>query len=356
MKRLSKVFGLLLFVLAIGTLMVTPIYAQTTTAQDATWVGVFYSTTTPGQGTSAQATFTGLNRTWAGVPTDANGTALPGIPADSWSARFTTTVTFTSGFWQFQVLADDGVRVTVNNSVVIDAFTSVGTTTQTNTVNLTGGTYNVVVEMVDQSGTAIIQVNWFASTDGGTGGTAAATATPIALTSVSGVLGLAVRSGPFLGASLVAVARPGTDYPVLARNTQEGLFTWYLIQYDADTVGWSSGRYLSFADGSSVAAPLDNETVFDAADDPLGRVIAVTRSVMNFRRYPSQRVGRIPEVPQLVWGAEVQIIARTIQGGRDFWYQVRYTADNGTTYTGWIYAPFVGIVRGSDPIDSVPTK
>ena len=78
---------------------------------------------------------------------------------------------------------------------------------------------------------------------------------------------------------------------------------------------------------------------------------------MNFRIFPSQRVARVSGMPQLIWGAEVEIIARTIQGGRDFWYQVRYTPpDSTTTYTGWIFAPFVGIVRGSDPIDSVPVK
>ena len=361
MKRLWKVSAVLGLLLILGTLMVLPLMAQTTTtpsAQQVTWVGVFYASPTPGQGASAQASFTGLNRTWAGAPTDANGSTLPGIPADNWSAHFTTTVTFTTGFWQFQALADDGVRVIVNNSPVIDAFGNTGSTAQSNIVNLTGGTYNVVVELVDRTGTAIIQVNWFPSTTGAGTPSTPATAVPITTASVSGgVRGLAVRTGPFLGASMVAVARPGNQYPALARNTQEGLFTWYLIQFDADTVGWSSGRYLSFPEGTALNVPLRNETVFDDTTDPPGRVVGVTRSVMNFRRYPSQRVGRIPEVPQLFWGAEVEIIARTVQGGQNFWYQVRYTPENSsTTYTGWIYAPFVGIAAGSDPIDSVPIK
>jgi hypothetical protein len=362
MRRFWHVGVLLAFVLAIGTLMVFPLTAQTTTtitAQQATWVGVFYNSTTPGTGTSAQATYTGLNRTFADVPTDGNGAALAGIGADNWSARFSTSVQFTTGFWRFDVLADDGARVLVNGNVVIDAFSNTGQLSRTNTVNLTGGTYNVVVELVDRTGAALIQVNWFATTSAGATGTPGTpvTAVPITTTSVSGVRGLSVRSGPFLGASMVGVVRPGQDYAVLARNTQEGLFTWYLIQVDADTVGWSSGRYLSFPANGSVAAPLQNSTVFDQTTDPPGRVVAVTRSVMNFRIFPSQRVARVSGAPQMPWGAEVEIIARTIQGGRDFWYQVRWTPEGSTTtYTGWIFAPFVGIVRGSDPIDSVPVK
>src|SRR5262245_62096541 len=132
MRRLWKVSVLLAFVLAIGTLLVFPLTAQTTTtvtAQQATWVAVFYNSTTPGQGASAQATYTGLNRNFSGAPTDANNAALPGIGEDNWSARFSTTVTFTTGFWQFQALADDSVRVLVNGNVVIDAFNNSGSTT-----------------------------------------------------------------------------------------------------------------------------------------------------------------------------------------------------------------------------------
>ena len=53
---------------------------------------------------------------------------------------------------------------------------------------------------------------------------------------------------------MVAVARPDVNYPLLARNEREGLFTWYLIQYDEDTVGWSSGRYL-FVEGDENVLP-----------------------------------------------------------------------------------------------------
>ena len=356
MRRLLQMIAFVSLVLLLALTLSAPVIAQTTTtAQQAIWVGTFYDTRTPGEGDTDTATYTGLNRSFPNRPTDANGNTLD-IPEDNWSARFTTTAFFTSGFWEFQVLADDGVRVLVNGNTIIDALDNTGQTTRSNVVNLTGGTFNVVVELVDRTGGAFIQINWFSST-GTPSSSSVSTAVPVLFGNVSGVNGLAVRTGPFLGASLVAVARPGKEYPILARNTQEGLFTWYRIQFDEDTVGWSSGRYLRLTEGSSDSVPLDNDTVFDNTDDPPGRVVGVTRSVMNFRVHPSPRSERVAAVPQLFWGAEVEIIARTIQGGQNFWYQVLYTPeDSDTTYAGWIYAPFVGIAAGSDPLDSVPVR
>ena len=77
---------------------------------------------------------------------------------------------------------------------------------------------------------------------------------------------------------------------------------------------------------------------------------------MNFRTLPTERAPRIAAVPQLDWGAQFEILARTRQGGEDFWYQIRYTPTNSdTSYVGWVFAPYIGFVLGSDPIDTVPS-
>jgi hypothetical protein len=212
----------------------------------------------------------------------------------------------------------------------------------------------LILDYIEYTGNALVQVNWIISngtpTAGGGGGPA-----PIALGEVVQVRGLSLRSGPFLGGTFLGVARPGTSYPLLSRNTQEGLFTWYLIQFDADTQGWVSGRYLAVTEGDPANLPLVNATAFTTIYDPPGLVTGITRSNMNFRTFPTERSARIAAIPQLDWGARVEILARTRQGGQDFWYMVRYTPANSTTsYVGWIFAPFVDIVAGSDPIDTVP--
>ena len=51
---------------------------------------------------------------------------------------------------------------------------------------------------------------------------------------------------------------------------------------------------------------------------------------------------------QVPWGAETELLGRTIQGGNNFWLQVRYGDQ-----VGWIYAPFVSI-RGD--VNAVPIR
>ena len=85
-------------------------------------------------------------------------------------------------------------------------------------------------------------------------------------------------------------------------------------------------------------------SVFQEIDDaPDIGVIAVPRAYMNFRRRPSVRSEKMGQIP---WGDEAILVGRTIQGGENYWFQVRYN-----DMIGWIYAPFVGW-RGS--INAVP--
>lgn len=363
-KNLLKIFAFSALVLLIGTLAFLPLTAQEggSDGPNVAWSGTFFDNPTLTDPSAATGIYNnGLNVNWGpGQPFDDNGTINVG--PDNWSARFSTFVTLQAGLYEFVILADDGVRFFINGELLIDNFTANGLTTSTVQANLTGGTYSLLVEYFDQTGDATLQVTWGLAQEAGP----TPTPQPLAIGTVVRVRGLAVRTGPYLGASLIAVARPpaqGADrggiqveggYPLSARNTQEGLFTWYFLQYDEDTFGWSSGRYLQI-EGNPESLPFENTTPFDVIYEPPGTVLATTRSVMNFRIRPSERVPRVGLVPQIPWGAQVEILARTVQGGRDHWYQVRYRPENSDTdYFGWIYAPFVGINRNTDPIDSVP--
>jgi hypothetical protein len=353
MKQVFSFFILLLLLLLLGAMAFVP--AVPTQAQaGVAWTALFFPSNNF-SGTSVIASYpNGLSQNWGtGAPRDGAGAIIPGMPTDNFSARFTANTTLVTGFYEFTILADDGIRLYANGQLLIDDFGATGQKQRSIITQVTvGGSFQIVVEYVDYTGGALIQVNWVVSN-----GTPQPTATPapIAIVNVEGVRGLAVRTGPFLGASMVAVARPGTDYNVLARNTQEGLFTWYYIQYDADTQGWVSGRYLAFTFGSPDVVPLRNSTQFDQVIDPPGFVMGTTRSVMNFRVFPTERAPRVAAMPQLAWGANVEILARTVQGGQNFWFQVRYNdAATNTSFVGWIYAPFVAI--SGDPIDSVPIR
>jgi hypothetical protein len=312
------------------------------------WVGQFYNTADLSGPVVATALFpTGLNRNWGtGAPTDGAGVAIAGVNPDNWSARFSTTAQISAGVYKFSLTVDDGARVFIDGTPVLDNFGNTGLIGQVATVTLAGGNYTIIVDYNDKSGAALLQLSWFL--DPGTA-LPSATPAPLAVAQVVGVRGLAMRTGPYKGASLINVARPGKDYPLLARNFSEGIYTWYYIQVGDPATnnvqfGWISGRYLQIT-GDPTVLPVQG-SLFDQIDNAADTgVIGVTRSVMNMRLRPSERTQRILQIP---WGGQVTILGRTLQDGRDFWYHVLYEGR-----VGWILAAYVG-TRGD--ITRVPIR
>jgi hypothetical protein len=86
------------------------------------------------------------------------GSPDPVVPADNFSARWTRTIEFAAGVYIFSVRADDGVRLYVDNLLLIDAWqTGVG---QANTreVNLAAGLHVLRVEYFEAAGAAVVNV------------------------------------------------------------------------------------------------------------------------------------------------------------------------------------------------------
>jgi hypothetical protein len=316
------------------------------------WTAQFFNTPDLTGPVVATAVYpTGINQTWPdGFPRDGANNLVAGVNNTNYSARFTTVQTLPAGNYTFILTFDDGVRFKIDSTTVIDDFQGGSVRTRQAVVALTGGTYTLTVEYLQVINEAVLQVSWLTTAVSGTPGVVPTfgptpTPAPIATGQVVRVRGLAVRTGPYLGASMVGIARPGTPYPLLAKNNSEGPFTWYLIQLTETRRGWASGRYLEVA-GNLDAIPFQN-TIFDQIDGaPDIGVIGQTRSVMNIRVRPSERTARLGQVP---WGDQVSIIGRTRQGGLDFWYQIRY---NGIV--GWILADFVRVRSGF--IDAVPVR
>jgi hypothetical protein len=159
------------------------------------------------------------------------------------------------------------------------------------------------------------------------------TATPIPrVASVSNTVeGLAVRTGPYLGATLNGVAIPGVEYNILAKNTDEGgEYPWYLIQVNESVSGWVSGRFLNLPPGLDGLLGYQG-SIFDTLDGaPDIGVFGTTMSITDMRRRPSGRAQIVCTIPA---NARVSIVGRTRQNGGDFWYQVRYEGQ-----IGWIAA------------------
>ena len=97
---------------------------------------------------------TNINFNWG------NGTPASGLPADRFSVRWSRTTSFDAGTYRFRALVDDGVRIYVDGTRVLDAWVDGAQREVTVDVPLSGGTHAIRVEYYEATGQATIQVNW----------------------------------------------------------------------------------------------------------------------------------------------------------------------------------------------------
>jgi hypothetical protein len=86
-----------------------------------------------------------------------------GVPSDNYSIRWSGQVEAPStGAYQFQTNSDDGIRVYINNVLVIENWTNHPAILDTSAnINLIAGQkYNIVVEYYEGVGNAVMQLLW----------------------------------------------------------------------------------------------------------------------------------------------------------------------------------------------------
>jgi len=89
------------------------------------------------------------------------GSPGAGIPVDNWSARWTRSIHFGSGWYRFQTFTDDGVRVWVDGELIIDRWFDMPGTYYTGDVYLSDGTHEVKMDYYDHLGWARAYLTWY---------------------------------------------------------------------------------------------------------------------------------------------------------------------------------------------------
>ena len=134
---------------------------DTTADQPSTWLAEYWNT--PGSGPSPPMPTTApvvsrpeesIDHTWWQDP------PAPGIGADHFVARWTRVVALPAGTYAFTATADDGVRLYVDGSAVIDRWVDQGATTLTANVVLTSGEHKVVMEYYENAWDAVAKLSW----------------------------------------------------------------------------------------------------------------------------------------------------------------------------------------------------
>ncbi|MGI6209385.1 MAG: PA14 domain-containing protein [Anaerolineae bacterium] len=111
------------------------------------------------------------NRDLAGTPTVARdeaeinhdfglGSPDPRIPADDFSARWMASIQLMAGTYRFTAETDDGVRLYIDNVLVIDQWREQARTAHSVDVVLAGGTHSIRMEYFDHLGFAFARLSW----------------------------------------------------------------------------------------------------------------------------------------------------------------------------------------------------
>ena len=107
---------------------------------------------------------TTINNDWG------TGSPAPGVNADGFSVSWDGQFDFAAGTYTFSATGDDGIRVFVDATKVIDGWKDQSATTYTAPLTLTAGSHEVRVEYYDNTVDAVAKASWQLTSSGGGGG------------------------------------------------------------------------------------------------------------------------------------------------------------------------------------------
>jgi hypothetical protein len=118
------------------------------------WKGEYFNNISLSGAPSAARNDAAVNFDWGtGVP-------VQGLPADNFSVRWTRSILFAAKTYQFTVKADDGVRVWIDNNIIIDEWHSASAGSFSRDVALSAGSHAIRIEYYEATGNANIQLKF----------------------------------------------------------------------------------------------------------------------------------------------------------------------------------------------------
>jgi hypothetical protein len=127
---------------------------------DPGWQAWYWNNTSLAGPPAQQRFETNLDYNWG------DGFPAPGVNANQFSARWSRYIDVPPSDYRFSVTADDGVRLWVDDDLLIDRWHDQGATTYTAQKYLGPGHHLVRVDYYENGGQAVIRVSW---TQGGGG-------------------------------------------------------------------------------------------------------------------------------------------------------------------------------------------
>lgn len=323
------------------------------------WTATYYPNTGFSGTGEGIYTYPTLNLNFGGgVPTTPAGDPVPNIPADHFSARFSSVQSLPAGNYIFTLTVDDQAVVRLNGVQIFNQITPATVAVQ---VALPGGNVTMEVEYIEHTDNAIIQLDWTLVGAGGPGQpplltpqatptvtpTPRPTQTPLPPIPAGALTGTVIRAGvlnvrdtPTTGGGIIGKVLRGQTYQVLGRDQDA---RWFFIQLSGFQ-GWVNGYYIAFNRNEFTAPVVSGNTLLiNPPSVPDYGVRAQAQAGLRMRGAPttaSEQTGRIE------WGAFLPVIGRTADNQ---WWKIVWRET-----VGWIHAPFAVIVEGD--IQRVPIE
>ena len=156
-----------LFVAALALLAgLMALVSNTAVAQDQNWRGEYYTNPTLSGNPIIVRSDPKIDFNWW------DGAPIPAMPSDYFSVRWTKNINFPAGTYRFAATMDDGMRIYVDNSVIIDAWYPSALHTVSKDVAIPAGIHEVKVEFYEGTGqaAAVLDITQLSSSGGSGGG------------------------------------------------------------------------------------------------------------------------------------------------------------------------------------------
>jgi hypothetical protein len=146
----------ILFGFALMLLLASAAYAQGPGPKhsDPNWQASYWNNVALSGEPIVQETSKTLHFDWG------DGSPHASINSDGFSARWTRYLDLATGTYRFTATSDDGIRVYVDNSLLIDQWHDHPSRTYTADVSLVAGHHLVVVEYYENAGAAVAKLSW----------------------------------------------------------------------------------------------------------------------------------------------------------------------------------------------------
>lgn len=118
------------------------------------WRGEYFSNRDLSIGPTLVRDDVALDFSWS------SGAPAPNLPADNFSVRWTRALNFNAGTYRFRALADDGLRLWVDDQPVLDDWRDGGAGEVTGDIALAQGAHTVRVEFYEAYGLASFKLWW----------------------------------------------------------------------------------------------------------------------------------------------------------------------------------------------------